>query len=300
MAATLPADRSRASASLFGTSDFATTRDGRRLHYVSASAGAPVVIFESGMGSSHRIWGLVQPAIAAHTRTVVYDRSGWGASPGDPAPRTLARVAADLQDLLHHLGEGPFVLVAHSWGGPIVRRIAELEPHLVCGLVLVDASDEGCALYFTKAAVRQQRLFARLLPLAARTGLLRRATRRIVRPLPLDLANELLREDSGLEAAWTFASELEPFADDMRELREAPAESLDIPVSVISGTLRPRFGVVVRTALVDAHERRAAALPRGRHVRAERSGHYVLLTEPELVIDEILRVVHAASEPSLR
>jgi hypothetical protein len=62
-----------AARSLFGESAFATTRDGRRLHYASAGTalrGAPSVVFEAGMGSSRGVWGLVQPAVAARTRVV--------------------------------------------------------------------------------------------------------------------------------------------------------------------------------------------------------------------------------------
>ena len=75
------------------------------------------------------------------TTAVVYDRSGLGRSPADPKSRTLHRLASDLLD---HLGHGPFVLVAHSWGGPIVRVAAAASPGRVAGLVLVDQTDEGC------------------------------------------------------------------------------------------------------------------------------------------------------------
>jgi pimeloyl-ACP methyl ester carboxylesterase len=43
--------------------------------------------------------------------------------------------------------------------------------------------------------------------------------------------------------------------------------------------------------LVAAHRERAAALPRGRHVEAPRSGHLVMFTDPQIVVDEILRIV---------
>ena len=39
----------------------------------------------------------------------------------------------------------------------------------------------------------------------------------------------------------------------------------------------------------------AAAAPTGWHVPAERSSHYVPFTEPDLVVDEVLRVIDAAS-----
>jgi pimeloyl-ACP methyl ester carboxylesterase len=277
--------------SLFGTSGLATTRDGRRLHYVADGTGSPTVVFEAGMGSSHRVWGLVQPEIARHARTVVYDRAGYGRSPRDAEPRGIERLVGDLRDLLRHLGSGPFVLVAHSWGGPIVRLAASLEPEAVRGLVLVDPSDEGCDLYFTESTVRQQRIFAALLPFAAWTGLLRIAVRRLVRPLPGEVAAELALEDASVGSARTMRSELVPFTDDMRRLRERSFDRPEIPMTVISGALLPKRGAAIRAGIVDAHARRAASLPHGRHVRAERSGHYVLVTEPDVVVREILAIV---------
>jgi hypothetical protein len=92
-----------------------------------------------------------------------------------------------------------------------------------------------------------------------------------------------------------FQAELGPFTDDLHGLRGRAAERRDLPVRVISGTLAPRLGGGLRRAIVAAHERRVALHSHGRHVRAERSGHYVLLTEPDLVVHEILELVREVS-----
>ncbi|WP_405155174.1 alpha/beta fold hydrolase [Paenibacillus sp. FSL K6-0108] len=136
----------------FGSSAFIQTRDGRKLHYMSKGAGDLTVVFESGMGLSRSTWGLVAPAIAEHARAVVYDRAGAGRSEFDSAPRNLRRIAEDLDDLLTGLGPGLFILVGHSWGGPIVRAAAASNLSSIRGIVLVDPSDEHCGLYFSKAA----------------------------------------------------------------------------------------------------------------------------------------------------
>jgi pimeloyl-ACP methyl ester carboxylesterase len=283
---------------LFGDPAFATTRDGRRLHYASAGTappGTPTVVFEAGMGSSRGVWALVQPALAARTRAVVYDRSGLGRSEPDAAPRTLVRLADDLLDLLHRLDAPPYVLVGHSWGGPIIRKVAALEPALVAGLVLVDPSDEGFDAFFAPATIRQQRLFAALLPALARTGLLRLVVRRLVRSLPAEAAAAILDEDASLAGARALQAELRPFTDDMRALRDAPLPVPQVPLTILSGTRRTRVGAALRAALIGVHQRRAASAPLGRHVRAERSTHYVPISEPELVVHEILRVVGDAA-----
>jgi pimeloyl-ACP methyl ester carboxylesterase len=61
-----------------------------------------------------------------------------------PKPRTFSRLNLELRDALSKLGEsGPFVLVGHSYGGPVVRNFAMTYPHEVAGMVLVDAAHEG-------------------------------------------------------------------------------------------------------------------------------------------------------------
>jgi len=50
----------------------------------------------------------------------------------------------ELRDALNKLGEqGPFVLVGHSFGGPVVRNFAITYTDKVAGVVLVDAAFEG-------------------------------------------------------------------------------------------------------------------------------------------------------------
>lgn len=130
------------------------------------------------MGTSRAVWGLVQPAIAQVVRTVVYDRAGMGKSDRDMEPRTLERITSDLLALLGELGPGPFILVGHSWGGPIVRRTAEKllasSSLSIRGLVLVDPSDEHADFYFSRAMAFNYALVGKLLPSIARLGLYRR------------------------------------------------------------------------------------------------------------------------------
>lgn len=141
--------------------------------------------------------------------------------------------------------------------------------------------------------MRQQRMMVALLPLAARTGLLRRVIRRTARALPTDVVAEMLAEDTTPTAARTFRAELDPLTDDLRRLRDGGAAAPACPVTLISGTMPVRFGAKNRAALVAAHQHRAAILPQARHVPAPHSAHLVMLTEPDLVTAEILRVVEA-------
>jgi len=279
-------------ASTLGTSRHLTLPDGRRLHLMESGAGETTVVFESGLGMSRSIWGLVVPEVAPHARCVVYDRAGLGRSDPDPAPRTLERLTGDLLALLADLGKGPFVLVGHSWGGPVVRcAAASPGPRAVRGIVLVDQTDERCDLYFEPSAARRFAFSAKLPAVLARTGLYRVVGGRPGRKLPPDARADHLAEDFSRPAALSMARELEPFLDDLGGLREVQPVLDGVPLTVISGTRPVRMDRKVRAQIVAAHRETAAAHPNGRFVEAKQSAHLIMFDEPKIVADEILRLI---------
>ncbi|MHB1139022.1 MAG: alpha/beta fold hydrolase [Microthrixaceae bacterium] len=270
---------------------WARTRDGRPLYTQHLGAGSPTVVFEAGMGMSRNMWGAVVGPVAARTSVVVYDRSGLGRSPRDHERRGLERLTADLLDLLGQLGDGPFVLVGHSWGGPLVRRAAEARPRAVAGLVLVDQTDERCDLFFTTANELRSRAVARLMPTIARLGLGRSIARKLSRDLPEPWTDWMRQEDGTVEALRTQGAEMAASVADLRELRRHPPVLPDVPLTVVSGTRITRLEGRQRIPLIDAHRAGADAHPQGRHVRADDSSHLVPFTEPQVVVDEVLRIV---------
>ena len=120
------------------------------------------MILESGVHDSSDLWNETQttaPVLAApsvfsglarSTHVCMYDRPGTirqttpisltTRSTPVGMPRTLPSMVADLQALVRRAGlRGPFVLVAHSFGGMIARLFAQTHPAEVAGMVLVDA-----------------------------------------------------------------------------------------------------------------------------------------------------------------
>ena len=265
-----------------------TLDDGRRLHYRIRGNGGPTVVFESGMGLSGSIWGLVQPAIAERTTTVVYDRACAGKSDDDDAPRNLERTVADLAQLLRAI-PGPFILVGSSWGGPIVRSVALTGAFDIKGLVLVDQSDENAAEYFTPAGERRMAQTGSFAVFFARTGLYKLMAR-MGRSQPKDVYADF-RNDFGIRGARMMGAEAREFLPSMRRLRDNPARLEGIDVTVISGTKTSFVDKSQRPAINVAHRRTAEFLDKGRFVDASNSGHYVMFTEPEIIVDETLRLL---------
>ncbi|MBU2668107.1 alpha/beta fold hydrolase [Actinoplanes bogorensis] len=274
-----------------GPSSWVTTRDGRRLHTASLPAppasDAPTVVFEAGAAGSRSSWALVQPLVARFARAVVYDRSGLGRSAPDPHGRTLDRMADDLNDLLDGIGPGPFVLAGHSAGGPIVRLAAARRPDRIAGLVLVDPTDEAATVLFGRTFRRAEKLAGPAGLVLARTGLLPRLYRFLLDAVPADVRADMVREAFTTSAVRTQIAQARTFLDELALWRGNPPGLGDIPVTVISGG-RPGDGMSasVRAAANAAHAERA-----GRHVVAARSGHYVPITEPALIADEIRRLI---------
>ncbi|MHA7964650.1 alpha/beta fold hydrolase [Paenibacillus sp. CAU 1782] len=288
----------------YGISKYADAGNGRKLHYMVKGTGAPTVVFESGMGCSRSNWGLVQPVVAEKMRAVVYDRAGFGRSDDDPAPRTLARIAEDLLLLLNDLGPGPFILVGHSWGGPIVRRAAErllaTEPSCLRGLVLVDPADENSDLYFSRAAAFQFALSRKLAPGMAKLGLTRlmgAAKQGMVQPK--DVAEDHVKEDFTLRAAQTAVAEMTPFLDDLAELRRKPIHLGNLEVSLISGSKLTFMEKKIRIGIGEAHRKTVSSLQNGRFIDAPESGHMVMYSEPGLIVNEVLRMADGVSAPTV-
>jgi pimeloyl-ACP methyl ester carboxylesterase len=114
---------------------------GYRIHLASSGAnnGNPTVILLACGGCTSANWGWVQPEIARITRVVAYDRAGFGWSDPGSEPRAALHNVHELHTALAKADiPGPYVLVGHSYGGPVARVFTSEYPDEVAGMVLVD------------------------------------------------------------------------------------------------------------------------------------------------------------------
>ncbi len=120
---------------------------GHELRMLISGKGSPAVVFESGgsggSGGPLECWERVQPAVSKFTRTVSYDRAGTGLSAPGPGPRDARQVARELHTALHKAQVmPPYILVGHSFGGPLNRVFAGMYPDEIAGMVLLDPTQE--------------------------------------------------------------------------------------------------------------------------------------------------------------
>jgi pimeloyl-ACP methyl ester carboxylesterase len=109
---------------------------GYRVHLYCTGTGSPTVVIV-GAGYSFD-WGLVQPEVAKFAQVCSFDHSGIGWSDDGPKDSCSLRVS-EVHTALKNAGiKGPYVLVGHSLGGLVARVYAGEYPDEAGGMVFVD------------------------------------------------------------------------------------------------------------------------------------------------------------------
>jgi pimeloyl-ACP methyl ester carboxylesterase len=266
--------------------------DGRTLRCVVAGSSDPLVVFEAGIGTAASMWVTVQRRVAEQTRTLAYDRAGYGGSSDDSRPRSLDRLAADLAAMMDEVEPTTAaVLVGASFGAPILHLFAQAHPERIAGLVLVDAAVGDV---FQQRQIRVVRMMFTVLAALSHVGLhtpLRRAmTRAVTTGMPAPDRALLLRDQCAKRTVRVGAREA-------REIVQVPTLSQilaglpQVPVVAVVGERADRGEAQGRAAMVDLFRREMQARPGGRFIPASRSGHFIPWQEPGLVAEAILQTV---------
>jgi pimeloyl-ACP methyl ester carboxylesterase len=118
---------------------------GYRVHLYCTGTGSPTVVIV-GAGFSFN-WALVQPEVAKLTQVCSYDHSGIGWSDDGPKDSCSLRVS-EVHAALKNAGiKGPYVLVGHSLGGLVARLYAGRYPGEVAGIVFVDHAFHSVVMF---------------------------------------------------------------------------------------------------------------------------------------------------------
>ena len=288
---------------------------GHQLHFYEKGSGASVVL-ESGISASSLNWRRVQNEVATFARVCSYDRSGLGWSDLCEEPCTPTALAHQLHVLLQAARlPAPYILVGHSFGGLIVRAFASEFRNETAGLVLVDPLDPA---EWNPITEQQQRTIehgirlARRGALAARLGVVRVCLNLLLagnRLLPRAAAKawsgraaevtdriggqvrKMPEETWPLVAChWKQPKCFEGMARHFECLAQSIVESsnfpvLDVPVIMLVGAQNQH------PTDQRAYARRISSTTKA--VMAEKSGHWIQLDEPELVVSAIQEMLEA-------
>ena len=270
---------------------------GYRLHINCMGHGSPTVVLDAGAGISFNSWRKVQPQIATFTQVCSYDRAGLGYSEASPFPRTSRVIAQELQKLLVNSQIAPpYVMVGHSLGGFNVRVYTSQNPSSVVGMILVDSSHPDQFNRYPPIVrkqvardLRNYKLFEWQVPF----GIPR--LRKQCGSDPVDITLDCTFRDA---RAWVGETEALP---------ESAAQAAltgpfgDIPLSVLSHDpekLPPEFspdvGKIVNDIWEKMQEELATLSTQGTQKTAKNSSHFVQIDRPELVVEEVRKIVEKA------
>jgi pimeloyl-ACP methyl ester carboxylesterase len=263
----------------------------------------PTVVIEQGAGEPWIFWWAIVERVAEFASVCTYDRAGIGASDPPPSAHTPLDSANDLAALLDAARiPGPYIVVAHSYGGLIARLFARDHRRDVAGLVLVDTFEEG--IHFQPDVLPMYRRFCRLLVLvtiAARFGVLRLIAK-LRGPEASSLPAEIQARTDAVGRSPAFFRGL---GADMKKL-DAYDPALrqpgalgnlgDLPLVVIThGQPFPGPMATLEKYWAAGQQRLAALSTNGELVVAHNSNHMIQLDEPQVVVDAIRRVLDAAA-----
>lgn len=144
-----------------------------KMHIYGEGKGTPTVVFTVGSGtpSAYTDYYFIQKSISKITRTISYDRLGYGWSDKTSIDRKIDQVVDELHTLLEKSGEKPpYVLVGHSLSSLEVIRFAQVFPQEVVGVVLIDG---GNPTYYATLSEKATLVPMYILQLAGKSGLVR-------------------------------------------------------------------------------------------------------------------------------
>jgi len=288
---------------------------GFKLHIHTTGKGGPPVVLLAGSGNWSIHWSLVQPKVAEFAQVSSLDYQGLGWSEFGPPHRGLKQDAYEIRTLLREAGlEGPYLFVGQSLGGLIAQVFASSWPEDVAGIIFVDSSTPDLRLKFMKDGqgvwdlCRNRGRGEPVPPIQKR--LLQKPELKSF-PQNRDYGDLTMFPSHIQELFQWFAKKPFVFAkgqrnhmnDEMAEMHEnKTAYQLgNLPITVISGDDPDRYKDDENGAeRLKWHKEAVAYLmslsTRATLVSASKSGHWVHVDEPQVVIDAVKNMANALNK----
>lgn len=212
-----------------------------------------LVVFESGLGNDHTVWNnnAVASQINSNLDVLMYDRAGYGQSENGPSPRNIDRLRSELESVIDKFSNGrKVILIGHSLGGMIIRDYAVKNPLKTAALLFVDPSHE---FYSHPSQAEEDALY------------------------------EASKNANGANFGGTL--EAREFIEDLRYAGTLPSLP-NVPVIVLTSMkVEPPHSSSEKQIFYDAHELLKNGVTDFTHIATTKSGHYIMIDEPNLVID---------------
>jgi pimeloyl-ACP methyl ester carboxylesterase len=248
---------------------------GYHLHFRIIPGRGPAILLESGGGMDSTEWNALAPRLAQETGATViaYDRAGFGQSDLPETPYDLREDTAALWRGLRSLGlDRDLVLVGHSYGGFLIRFEAAEHPESVRGLVFVDPFTVEFVDALGVDYCNNHPMMGKLPFDTSRPETLSKLQRAMVRMVGAPRRN---------------------LAEKVAVARKAVVPD-GIPARVITSGAAWLPNPDEFKAWRESHERLTASIKGALLVRAEKSGHMIPYSQPDLIVSVVSEVVRLA------
>ena len=255
------------------------------LYCTEEGDGPPLLVHHGGPGLDHTVIAPYLSPLAQGVHLVCFDHRGTGrsATPQGPDPFHIDRFVADIAALADALSLGPFALLGHSFGGIAALHFALAHPDLLTQLILVSTPASHHYIEDVESALAELLEPVALAELAslqdsAPSAQVMRRSLELLSPIyfqdPARVAQlglNSVRFGPETQAVW---ESLEGF--DLRpRLSEVP-----VPALVIAGARD-------RAVTVERARELADALPQGKLLIIEKSGHYPFIEAPDAFLSGV-------------
>lgn len=214
-----------------------------------------LIVFESGLGDDHTIWNQknLPTTISAKEDVLLYDRAGYGKSEKGLAPRNIAKLSGELDSAINKFANGrKVILVGHSLAGMIMKDYAIKNPTKIAGILFIDPSHEA----YNNPTQAQE-----------------------------DLVYNTFLNSYGADFGATMESrELIEDSQYMTTLPNLP----NVPLIVLTSMkVDASHNATDRQNWYNAHELLKTGITDFTHTTTTKSGHYIFIEEPNLVLDNL-------------
>lgn len=277
-------------ASVTASGDFMQI-NGRRLHYVVAGDGPPVILIHGASGNLLDWTYSMFDKLAENHRVLAVDRPGLGFSDPAPVADDLFSQADVINAAARQLGFGASTIVGHSYGGSVSLAYALNHPGDVSGLLLLAAPSHvwpGSVdrLYRITNTPVLGPIFSNIVPLVASDNLIASAIDGIFAPQATPPGYvAFIRPELALRPPVyrRNAAQVGALKETLRRM-EPRYTSLKMPIELIHGTADT-------TVWLDIHSVPfAQKVANARLTRLEGVGHMPHHTNPDVVQDSIARL----------
>ncbi|MBN2069897.1 MAG: alpha/beta fold hydrolase [Candidatus Krumholzibacteriota bacterium] len=268
LTAIIPADEGHESA--LTVVDTLVSVGGFRLNFRIIEGGSPTILLEAGGGMDLTEWDGIAPELARRTGATVicYDRAGFGKSDLPEIPCDIKVEAGWLWEALERLGyKDDIILAGHSYGGWMIRIEASENPDAVIGIVFIDPFSAEFVDMFGVEYLDEHPMCGKL-------------------PFDTSQPDKLTKNQLALSRMVKGG-----LAPKMKIMKKTVVPK-GIPVFIIKSFLQTLPEIKEQEAWDRALDQMAASIEGSVVLVAEESNHMIPFSEPELIIETIMKAVH--------